>query len=159
MARSSELRILSPELPPELPENDLKWGGRTNLYQYIQKYFAWLDGRDSNDFDVYPYDGALFDPDPILDNPHLRVDDRLLKEILSKLSRDPLGQAIDYSQINPRSLGNIYERFLGYVIEVKEGRLDPQVERDTRRKEGSFYTPESVTKSLVPDQANPARFL
>ena len=60
-----------------------------------------------------------------------------------------MGRAIDYSQINPRILGNIYEQFLGYVIEIKEGRLDPQAGRDTRRKQGSFYTPESVTKYLV----------
>ena len=60
-----------------------------------------------------------------------------------------MGRAIDYSQINPRILGNIYERFLGYVIEIKERRLDPQAGRDTRRKEGTFYTPQSVTKFLV----------
>ena len=33
-----------------------------------------------------------------------------------------MGRTIDYSQINPRILGNIYEQFLGYVIEIKEGR-------------------------------------
>jgi hypothetical protein len=60
-----------------------------------------------------------------------------------------MGQPIDYSQINPRALGNIYEQFLGYVIEIKEGRLDPQASRDTRRRQGSFYTPESVTRHLV----------
>lgn len=130
-------------------ENDRKWGGATSLYQYIQRYFAWLDGRDANDFDVFPYDGALFDRDPILDDEDLRLDDELLKDILNRLSREAMGRSIDYSQINPRTLGNIYEKFLGFVIEVKEGRLDPQVERDTRRKEGSVYTPEPVTKCLV----------
>ncbi len=98
---------------------------------------------------IYPYDGALFDPDPVLDDPQLRIDDRLFKDILLKLSREAMGRPIDYSQINPRILGNIYERFLGYVIEIKERRLDPQVGRDTRRKEGTFYTPQSVTKFLV----------
>jgi hypothetical protein len=130
-------------------EQDSKWGHAATLYGYVQQYFAWLDGRSENRFGIYPYDGALFDPDPVLDDPQLRIDDGLFKDVLLKLSREAMGRAIDYSQINPRILGNIYERFLGYVIEIKERRLDPQVSRDTRRKEGTFYTPQSVTKFLV----------
>jgi adenine-specific DNA-methyltransferase len=130
-------------------EKDQKWGATTSLYSYIQQYFAWLDGRKTNDFDIYPYDGALFDDDPILDNPKLAVDDKLIRGILLKISREAMGRNIDYSQINPRILGDIYEKFMGFVIEIKQGRLDPQAERDTRRKEGSVYTPESVTKYLV----------
>ncbi|MGA2619679.1 MAG: TaqI-like C-terminal specificity domain-containing protein [Thermoguttaceae bacterium] len=130
-------------------EQDRKWGRDATLYGYVQQYFAWLDGRSENQFNIYPYDGALFDPDPVLDDPQLRIDDRLFQGILVKLSREAMGRPIDYSQINPRILGNVYERFLGYVIEIKERRLDPQVGRDTRRKEGTFYTPQSVTKFLV----------
>ncbi|MGD0898504.1 MAG: N-6 DNA methylase [Thermoguttaceae bacterium] len=130
-------------------EQDTKWGHEATLYGYVQQYFAWLDGRKENQFSIYPYDGALFDRDAILDDPRLRIDDRLFKDILRKLSREAMGRPIDYSQINPRILGNIYERFLGYVIEIKERRLDPQVSRDTRRREGTFYTPQSVTKFLV----------
>ena len=91
----------------------------------------------------------MFDPDPVLDGPIERFTDDLLKDIVKKLSHERHGRKIDYSQINPRILGNIYEKFLGYVIEIQEGRLDPQADRDTRRKEGSFYTPEPVTKFLV----------
>ena len=129
-------------------EQDKKWGHETTLYGYVQQYFAWLDGRSENQFSIYPYDGALFDADPVLDDPQLRIDDGLFRNVLLKLSREA-ARPIDYSQINPRILGNIYERFLGYVIEIKERRLDPQVGRDTRRKEGTFYTPQSVTKFLV----------
>lgn len=130
-------------------ENDRKWGLPASLYGYVQQYFSWLDGRAKTQFDIYPYDGALFDPDPILDESTLKIGDALFCGLLKRLSRDSIGRTIDYSQINPRILGNIYEQFLGYVIEIKQGRLDPQAGRDTRRKQGSFYTPESVTKFLV----------
>jgi hypothetical protein len=130
-------------------ENDRKWGVPAGLYSYVQQYFAWLDGRQKPSFDIYPYDGALFDADSIIDDPALRIDDAMLAQILKRLSRDAIGRTIDYSQINPRILGNIYEQFLGYVIEIKEGRLDPQAGRDTRRRQGSFYTPEPVTRYLV----------
>ena len=130
-------------------EQDKKWGHGATLYGYVQRYFAWLDGRAENQFGIFPYDGALFDPDPVLDDPELRIDDGVFRDVLVKLSKDGTGRPIDYSQINPRILGNIYERFLGYVIEIKERRLDPQVGRDTRRKEGTFYTPQSVTRFLV----------
>ncbi len=130
-------------------EQDMKWGRVATLYGYVQQYFAWLNGRSENQFSIYPYDGTLFDTDSVLDDPQLRIDDGVFKNVLLKLSREAMGRAIDYSQINPRILGNIYERFLGYVIEIKERRLDPQVSRDTRRKEGTFYTPQSVTKFLV----------
>ena len=52
-----------------------KWGARSDAYGYVQQYFAWLDGRSENRFSIYPYDGALFDPDPLLDDPQLRIDD------------------------------------------------------------------------------------
>ena len=108
-----------------------------------------MTGGRQTQFPIYPYDGTLFDPDPILDEAALKIDDALLCRLLKRLSRDAIHRPIDYSQINPRILGNIYEQFLGYVIEIKEGRLDPQAGRDTRRKQGSFYTPESVTRYLV----------
>ena len=57
------------------------------------------------------------------------------------MTRHPIGRPIDYSQINPRILGNIYEQFLGYVIEIKEGRLDPQAGRDTRASKGASTRP------------------
>ncbi len=137
-------------------ENDRKWGVPAGLYSYVQQYFAWLDGRAKTQFDIYPYDGALFDPDPILDDPSLRIDDALFCRLLKDLSRESMGRTIDYSQINPRILGNIYEQFLGYVIEIKQGRTDPQAGRDTRRKQGSFYTPEPVTKYLVEETVQQA---
>ncbi len=147
----------TPLLPPDFLarevvqrfENDCKWGKPASLYGYIQQYFAWLDGRQKTSFDIYPYDGTLFDADPILDDPAIQIDNAMFAGILKRLSRDAIGRTIDYSQINPRILGNIYEQFLGYVIEIKEGRIDPQAVRDTRRKQGSFYTPESVTRYLV----------
>ncbi len=152
--RFAEDRLLLPKafLAREIierSEQDRKWGREATLYGYVQQYYAWLGGRSENPFGIYPYGGALFDADPLLDDPQLRIDDSLLRDVLLTLSQDAMGRPIDYAQINPRILGNIHERFLGYVIEIKERRLDAQVGRDTRRKEGTFYTPQSVTRFLV----------
>jgi hypothetical protein len=147
-SRLSLFRAIHSQLP-DRPQSQINEAVVKLLFRIIFIRFAWLDGRSENQFSIYPYDGALFDPDPVLDDPQLRIEDGLFKEILLKLSREAMGRPIDFSQINPRILGNIYERFLGYVIEIKERRLDPQVSRDTRRKEGTFYTPQSVTKFLV----------
>ena len=81
--------------------------------------------------------------------PEFEIGGDFLQEILLRLAPDGLHRSIDYAQINPRMLGDVYEKFLSYAIEVKEGRLDPQAQRETRRREGSFYTPESVTRYLV----------
>ena len=86
-------------------ENDRKWGLPASLYGYVQQYFAWLDGRKQTQFDIYPYDGALFDPDPILDDPALKIDDTLFCGLLKRLARESMGRTIDYSQINPPHLG------------------------------------------------------
>ena len=98
---------------------------------------------------VHPCDGAHFDADPVLDDPRLRIDDGVVRDVLLKLSGEATGRPIDYSQIDPRVLGNIYERFPGCPLEVEERRPDPQAGRRTRRKAGTFYTPRSVTKFPV----------
>ncbi len=86
---------------------------------------------------------------PFRATPNYEIDHAAFRDVLLKLSREAMGRPTDYSQINPRSLGNIYERFLVCVAKIRERRPDPQVGRDTRRKEGTFYTPQSVTKFLV----------
>src|SRR5262249_16864876 len=82
-------------------EADRKWGMQRSLYSYIQQYFAWLDGREGNGFGIYPYDGALFDRDPVLDEPGQQIPDELLQSVINKLSKEPSGSRIDYGQINP----------------------------------------------------------
>ena len=137
-------------------EQGRKRGGEATLYGCVQQYLARLDGRNENRFGMYPCDGDLFDTDPILDDPQLRIDDGLIRNILSKLSPETMGRPIDYRQIDPRILGKIYERFLEYVIEIKERRLGPRAESGTRRKEGTFYTPQSIARFLVEHAVNEA---
>ena len=126
---------------------------RNSLFRAIQSQLADQPQSQSNEavaaWLLRIMSIAVFDAGRIPDDPQRQFDDGVSGDVLLKLSREAISRAIDYSQINPRILGNIYERFLQYVNEIEGRRLDPQAGRDTRRKEGTFYTPQSVTRFLV----------
>src|SRR5690606_36556056 len=73
------------------------------LYDRFKKYFGYLNtGFKGKQYDVFAYNGGLFEPDEILDN--TKIDDNLLYTHSLKLS--------DYdfeSEVDVNILGHIFE--------------------------------------------------
>jgi methylase of polypeptide subunit release factors len=84
---------------------------------------------------------------PDLLTPTLRVDDSLLREIISALYYPTPFQ---FSVIPPEILGEVYEQFLGKVITVDSKHKTKVLDKpEIARAGGVYYTPEYVVEHIV----------
>jgi type I restriction-modification system DNA methylase subunit len=115
------------------------------LYDRFKKYFGYLNtGHKGKNFDIYPYNGGLFETDDILDN--LILDDDILHEHALRLS------AYDYqSEVDVNVLGHIFENSLSDIEAIKAEIDGKSVDRqqNKRKRDGVFYTPKYITKYMV----------
>ncbi len=149
------------------------WNDLRDLFRIINGAPEWrLDG-------IPVYDGGLFDPakHPRLDAAY--VSDPQLAEAIDLLSRaeDPEDgrlHFVDYTPLNVRHLGSIYEGLLEYVVAhaekelpvlrehgrvvrdaVRVGDLYLATDRGERHESGSYYTPDYVVQYIVEGTLRP----
>ncbi|MGH7664267.1 MAG: Eco57I restriction-modification methylase domain-containing protein, partial [Gemmatimonadaceae bacterium] len=152
---------------PFFPRGRDLWNDLRDLFRIIDGAAEWrLAG-------VPVYNGGLFDPakHPWLDEHYAA--DPFLAEALDLLSRveDPEDDRlhyVDYSPLDVRHLGSIYEGLLEYVVRVagedlpaireqaqvvrdpvSAGELYLATDRGERRTTGSYYTPDYIVQYIV----------
>lgn len=141
------------------------------LYEDLLKLFHLINGDrpDQNrECKVPRYNGGLFDPNqyPLIEK--WRVSDRALANVLRQLlfAQPPArpgarqqqlatDEAIDYSTLEVRQLGDIYEGLLGAHLELENGRLVLKNLAGKNHNEGIFYTPDWVVRYLVRETLQP----
>ena len=126
---------------------DLNTGARVSLPAF---------GKHTNEivtaqYDIYAYNGGLFQPDAILDN--IAINDDLLFKHTKKLSE------YDFeSEVDVNILGHIFENSLNEIDEItntislQEDNSSPSGRSggaSKRKKDGVFYTPKYITKYIV----------
>ena len=119
---------------------DLNTGARVSLPAF---------GKHTNEivtaqYDIYAYNGGLFQPDEMLDN--IAINDELLFKHTRKLS--------DYdfeSEVDVNILGHIFENSLNEIDEITNAIAGQEVDKTKtkRKKDGVFYTPKYITKYIV----------
>lgn len=78
----------------------------------------------------------------------LEIDDLLLNKIIFELyKRDQL--EYDFSAIDSDVLGNIYEQYLGYMLEKRKKGAIVTESYEQRRKFGAYYTPTYIVKFII----------
>jgi hypothetical protein len=86
------------------------------------------------------YNSGLFDFRKDTVTPSLKIDDKLLSDILSELY--PPKSPYEFSVIGIEILGEVYEQFLGKVIRLTAGHQAKVEEKPEVRKAGGVhYTP------------------
>ena len=115
------------------------------LYDRFKKYFGYMNtGYKSKKYDIYAYNGGLFEPDEILDN--ISIDDNILQKHTLALSQYDFETDVDVN-----ILGHIFEHSLGEIenvqAEIKGEKIDNK--KTKRKKDGIFYTPKYITKYIV----------
>ncbi|WP_395052471.1 Eco57I restriction-modification methylase domain-containing protein [Flavobacterium sp.] len=130
-----------------------------SLYDRYKMYFQDLNtgarvtlpafGKHTNEivtaqYDIYAYNGGLFQPDDLLNN--IAINDDLLFKHTKKLSE------YDFeSEIDVNILGHIFENSLNEIDEITNAIEGQEVDKTKtkRKKDGVFYTPKYITKYIV----------
>ena len=119
---------------------DLNTGARVSLPAF---------GKHTNEivtaqYDIYAYNGGLFQPDDVLDT--IAINDDLLYKHTKKLSE------YDFeSEVDVNILGHIFENSLNEIDEITNAIEGQEVDKTKtkRKKDGVFYTPKYITKYIV----------
>ncbi len=144
----------------------------TTLYEELLRTFHLINGtsqRQNEALGVTRYNGGLFNPDihPKLET--WRIGDASLANVLRQLifaqpptrpgQRQTLlstEEAIDYSTLEVRQLGDIYEGLLGaHFVRVESGRLELRNQNGENHRHGIFYTPDWIVQFLIRETLSP----
>ncbi|MWG36681.1 Eco57I restriction-modification methylase domain-containing protein [Halomarina oriensis] len=169
---------------------------QTNLWDRLEELFVLIDqgsqGMDIPKDQLYvpAYNGGLFRTNPGPDDSQEALflasheaDDAHLAEVIELLTRRDADEGdgqvfVDYSSLDERHLGSIYEGLLEYRIDVadepltvEDGEYSPAVDDDEvvvpegdvflrtddgeRKTTGSYYTPEYVVEYIVDETLGP----
>ena len=115
------------------------------LLDRFRQFFEYINsGYKGKDYEIYAYNGGLFEPDSFLDT--ITIDDELLYKHTVLLA--------DYdfeSEIDVNILGHIFENSLNEIDEIKAEIAGETIDRKQtkRKKDGVFYTPKYITKYIV----------
>ncbi len=93
------------------------------------------------------YNGIVFKPHSILDDPSFSPVDGVFAEICDELtdSHSPY----NFDSIPVEILGRVYERFLGKVVEATPKRAKVVEKENVRKAGGVYYTPEYIVSYMV----------
>jgi len=169
---------------------------QTDLWDQLDELFVLIDqgsqgkGIPKEDLYIPAYNGGLFRTDPdegdsleaqFLSN--YEAGDAYLAEVIELLTRHEADEGkgkvfVDYSSLDERNLGSIYEGLLEYKLDVAgepltvdDGEYTPAEEGDDatveagevylqtddgeRKATGSYYTPEYVVEYIVDETLGP----
>lgn len=93
------------------------------------------------------YNGVVFKEHFIDKNAFLGANEELFKSIAQDL--DHTNTPYDFNYIPIHILGNIYERFLGKIIVVEDGKARIELKPEVRKAGGVFYTPKYIVDYIV----------
>jgi len=188
------LRKLKEEISEKMDQGETMLAVRSTYWEGLKDLFRLINdgseafGYPKEEFYIPAYNGGLFDP---LKNPFLtqkKIGNSYLAEAIDLLARSP-GEGkmvfVDYSSLDIRHLGSIYEGILEYKLHlaevrmvavkekgkevwlpaseaskkftdsVKPGCLYLVTDKGERKATGSFYTPEYIVKHLVKNTLAP----
>ncbi len=104
-----------------------------SLTEVIRRFFRNFD-------DIH--NSALFARDPILDE-QAEFGEDLISELIDRL------YDARYRAMTPDIMGNTYEQYLGTTLVQVDGQIETRSNLETRKKQGSYYTPQVIVRYLV----------
>ncbi|WP_432277079.1 Eco57I restriction-modification methylase domain-containing protein, partial [Halobacterium salinarum] len=191
------LNALKQEVAEEIDSGDPKYRDwQDNLQSRLDELFTLIDkgsksrGIPEEDLYIPAYNGGLFRTDPDEDGSEEAtflanhdVGDSYLAKVIELLTRSQNGNGggkifVDYSSLDVRHLGSIYEGLLEYKLDVAdeplalddgeyvsagegddvvvdEGEVHLSTGSGERKATGSYYTPEYVVEYIVEETLEP----
>jgi hypothetical protein len=116
-------------------------------------------GYDSKEFFMRAYYGRLFDRKINFKLNKWKIKNQYLLDAISLLTRthDKKGNYffLDYSALETRHLGSIYEHLLDFHLTVKNKKIKDLPNPSDRKSSGSYYTPDKIVELVVKDSIEP----
>ncbi|WP_135365028.1 Eco57I restriction-modification methylase domain-containing protein [Halosimplex halophilum] len=169
---------------------------QTDLWDRLEELFVLIDqgsqgqGIPKQDLYIPAYNGGLFRTDPDEDDSvesqflsEYEVGDAYIAEVIELLTRHEASEGdgkvfVDYSSLDERNLGSIYEGLLEYklsvadeplaiddgeyvaagdddTVTVETGEVYLRTDDGERKATGSYYTPEYVVEYIVDETLGP----
>ncbi len=99
------------------------------------------------------YNGVVFKEHVILDRQSFEVDQRVFVDVTDDFRSDTSPYL--FNTVPIEILGSIYERFLGKVIENRDGRIELRPKPELRKANGIYYTPRAIVNYIVSNTIRP----
>ena len=93
------------------------------------------------------YNGVVFKPSIIDDSEFSGIDDTLFMDICIDISSKE--SPYNFNAIPIHIIGNIYERFLGKIVAIDNGKVAIELKPSVRKAGGVFYTPKYAVDYIV----------
>lgn len=190
----NELKLEVVEKRDETKQHYQAW--QTDLWDQLDELFVLIDngskgkGIPEDDLYIPAYNGGLFRTSPDEDDTdesqflsNHEVGDAYIAEVIELLTRHEASEGdgkvfVDYSSLDERNLGSIYEGLLEYQLDVAsepltvddgeytsagegddvtvdEGEVYLRTDDGERKATGSYYTPEYIVEHIVDETLEP----
>ena len=115
-----------------------------NIYAHLCELFKKADAKYNSG--IFHFDKVPEREDPDILTPTIKIDDKVLKEVIGDLCEG----SYEFSVIPPAILGQVYEQFLGKVIRLTEGhQAKVEYKPEVKKAGGVFYTPQYIVEYIV----------
>ena len=131
----------------------------------LEKFFRLIElgsedaGYDSDAFCMKSYYGRLFDRKIHSKLSKWKIKNEYLLDAVSLLTRtrDKKGNYffLDYSALETRHLGSVYEHLLEYHLTIKDKKIAELPDAKDRKTSGSYYTPQYIVDFIVENTVGP----
>ena len=136
-----------------------------SVLERLLKFFKLIElgsedlGHDPNKFFMKSYYGRLFDRGIHSQLDQWKIKDEYLLDAISLLTQtyDKKGNYffLDYSALETRHLGSVYEHLLEYHLTIKDKKIADLPDAKDRKTSGSYYTPQYIVDYIVKNTVGP----
>ena len=136
-----------------------------DVLERLKEFFRLIElgsediGYDSNEFSMKSYYGRLFDRKIHSKLNKWKIKNEYLLNAISLLTRthDKKGNYffLDYSALETRHLGSVYEHLLEYHLTIKDKKIAELPNAKDRKTSGSYYTPQYIVDYIVENTVGP----
>ena len=116
-----------------------------------------IDSGDTS-IGLPPYNGGLFDRERTALLGRVRLNDRVMANVIDALSFEvtPDGRRyINYRDLSVQQLGSIYERLLVHELAFRGEEIVIRLNPFARKGSGSYYTPDDLVRLILDETIDP----
>lgn len=149
--------LLNPETSSKLGEYEVQ--------NHLKKLFHLIEvgseslGYSPEEFSMRSYYGRLFDRKINSELEKWKIPNKQLLDALRLITgtRDRKGNFffLDYSALETRHLGSIYEHLLEYHLTIKNKKIADLPDQEDRKTSASYYTPDYIVEYIVNSTLEP----